>query len=56
LTSYSLFSGIPRYIADFGVLTTGGGDNSVIAQQTGVYLAKSLNSVLTNNAKVCVPI
>lgn len=49
---YSLYSGLPRYIADFGVMTTGGGDNNVITQQTGVYLAKTLASVLYHNGKV----
>lgn len=35
--------------SDFGVYTTGGGDNFVIAQQTGHYLVKSLNSVRKGN-------
>jgi len=31
-------SGVPAAIGDFGVLTTGGGDNVVLAQQTARYL------------------
>lgn len=41
---YSQYSTIPRLIADFGVMTTGGGDNIVLAQQTAAYLLKALRS------------
>ena len=37
---YHAYSGMGRLAADFGVLTTGGGDNVVIAQQTARYLLK----------------
>jgi acyl-CoA oxidase len=35
---YSEYSAIPSLLGDFGVLTTGGGDNVVLAQQTARYL------------------
>lgn len=38
--AYSSYSGIPSLIGDYGVLTTGGGDNYVLAQQSTRYLIK----------------
>eukprot|EP01119_Soliformovum_irregulare_P019252 TRINITY_DN6051_c0_g1_i1.p1 TRINITY_DN6051_c0_g1~~TRINITY_DN6051_c0_g1_i1.p1 ORF type:complete len:283 (-),score=104.09 TRINITY_DN6051_c0_g1_i1:220-1068(-) len=41
--AYSQFSGIPRLAEDFGVYTTGGGDNAVLIQQTAKYLIKTVS-------------
>jgi len=38
---YSMFSAVPALIGDFGVVTTGGGDNIVIAQQLAKFLVKN---------------
>ena len=46
--AFHSFSGIPEIINDFGVLTTGGGDNIVIAQQTANFLLKSYRRALRN--------
>ena len=46
---YSYFSGMPALIADFGVVTTGGGDNIVIAQQLSKFLIKQWESKITNS-------
>eukprot|EP01097_Dermamoeba_algensis_P006577 TRINITY_DN4114_c0_g1_i1.p1 TRINITY_DN4114_c0_g1~~TRINITY_DN4114_c0_g1_i1.p1 ORF type:complete len:678 (+),score=189.18 TRINITY_DN4114_c0_g1_i1:51-2084(+) len=46
--AYLSLSGIPALIGDFGVVTTGGGDNVVIAQQTAKYLLKSFQ-ILANS-------
>lgn len=43
--AYLALSGIPRLIGDFGVMTTGGGDNIVLAQQTARYLLKAFQKV-----------
>ena len=43
------FSAIPSLIADFGVYTTGGGDNIVLAQQTARYLMKTFEVIILNN-------
>ncbi|KAL6048645.1 fatty-acyl coenzyme A oxidase [Balamuthia mandrillaris] len=39
---YSAYNAIAGQIADFGVITTGGGDNIVLAQQCARYLLSSL--------------
>jgi acyl-CoA oxidase len=36
--AYSAYNAIPSIIADWGVMTTGGGDNVVLAQQHARYL------------------
>jgi hypothetical protein len=41
--THSQYSGIPSLIEDYGVLTTGGGDNIVLAQQAARYLVKQFN-------------
>jgi acyl-CoA oxidase len=43
--AYHQFNAIPGLIADYGVLTTGGGDNTPLAQQTARYLISSLQRV-----------
>ncbi|KAL7748871.1 hypothetical protein RI367_005784 [Sorochytrium milnesiophthora] len=40
--AYSSYNAIPSLIGDFGVMTTGGGDNFVLAQQTTRYLLSCL--------------
>eukprot|EP01118_Nematostelium_gracile_P010479 TRINITY_DN3616_c0_g1_i1.p1 TRINITY_DN3616_c0_g1~~TRINITY_DN3616_c0_g1_i1.p1 ORF type:complete len:493 (+),score=109.56 TRINITY_DN3616_c0_g1_i1:682-2160(+) len=44
---YSAYSSLPRLIGDFGVMTTGGGDNIVLAQQTAKYLLQSLQKAMS---------
>ena len=41
-------SKLPSLIGDFGVVTTGGGDNIVILQQTAAYLLKVYGSLMQN--------
>jgi alkylation response protein AidB-like acyl-CoA dehydrogenase len=49
--AYSAYSAIPGHIADHGVITTGGGDNIVLAQQSARYLLGCLRKVLSGKAK-----
>eukprot|EP01119_Soliformovum_irregulare_P009285 TRINITY_DN2251_c1_g1_i2.p1 TRINITY_DN2251_c1_g1~~TRINITY_DN2251_c1_g1_i2.p1 ORF type:complete len:515 (+),score=161.51 TRINITY_DN2251_c1_g1_i2:85-1545(+) len=48
--AYSQYSGIPRLIGDFGVMTTGGGDNIVLAQQTARYLVKTFERIMAGKS------
>eukprot|EP01098_Paradermamoeba_levis_P008364 TRINITY_DN3471_c0_g1_i1.p1 TRINITY_DN3471_c0_g1~~TRINITY_DN3471_c0_g1_i1.p1 ORF type:complete len:417 (+),score=118.91 TRINITY_DN3471_c0_g1_i1:839-2089(+) len=48
--AYLSLSGIPALIGDFGVATTGGGDNVVIAQQTARYLLKISQKIQQSNS------
>lgn len=43
--AYSAYNAIAGLIADFGVVTTGGGDNYVLTQQCARYLINSLQRV-----------
>jgi acyl-CoA oxidase len=43
--AYHQFNAVPGIVADYGVLTTGGGDNTPLAQQTAKYLVASLQRV-----------
>ena len=43
---YSAYNAIAGLIGDWGVITTGGGDNIVLAQQCARYLLGSLKKVL----------
>jgi len=44
---FSSYSSLPRLIGDFAVMTTGGGDNIVLAQQTARYLVKALQAAMS---------
>jgi len=48
--AYSAYSGMPRIISDFAVVTTGGGDNIVIAQQTARLLLKTFQKAIKGKA------
>jgi len=50
--AYSVYSGIPALMADYGVLTTGGGDNIVMAQQNARYLMKVYRDAIGNKKKL----
>eukprot|EP01117_Protostelium_nocturnum_P015018 TRINITY_DN5781_c0_g1_i1.p1 TRINITY_DN5781_c0_g1~~TRINITY_DN5781_c0_g1_i1.p1 ORF type:complete len:689 (-),score=239.46 TRINITY_DN5781_c0_g1_i1:30-2057(-) len=43
--AYSAYNAIGGQIADFGVMTAGGGDNTVLAQQTARYLVSGMKKV-----------
>lgn len=44
--AYSAYSNIPSLIGDYGVLTTGGGDNYVLAQQCTKFLLKNMEAAM----------
>eukprot|EP01120_Amphizonella_sp_Union-15-10_P008001 TRINITY_DN2789_c0_g1_i3.p1 TRINITY_DN2789_c0_g1~~TRINITY_DN2789_c0_g1_i3.p1 ORF type:complete len:591 (-),score=93.84 TRINITY_DN2789_c0_g1_i3:29-1801(-) len=44
--AYSQYNAIHGIISDYGVLTTGGGDNIVLAQQCAAHLVKSMRSAM----------
>jgi len=46
--AYSAYNAIGGMIGDFAVITAGGGDNTVLAQQTSRYLLSSLNKLQKN--------
>lgn len=39
---YSAYNAVAGHLADYGVITTGGGDNTILAQQCARYLLSSL--------------
>jgi len=49
---FSVYSGIPALMADYGVLTTGGGDNIVMAQQNARYLMKVYRDATVGKKKL----
>lgn len=50
--AYSSYNNIHQKLNDFAVITTGGGDNIVLAQQAGKYLLRELrNEALVSRSK-----
>lgn len=47
---YSAYNAIAGLLADWGVITTGGGDNIVLAQQSARYLVTSLQRALSGKS------
>ncbi|KAI9594845.1 hypothetical protein BDF19DRAFT_423262 [Syncephalis fuscata] len=43
--AFSAYNAIPGIIGDWGVMTTGGGDNIVLAQQTARYLVSCIKKI-----------
>ena len=51
--AFSAYNGLSTIIADFGVLTTGGGDNVVLAQQAAKGIVSAYQAMARTDR--CVP-
>ncbi|KAJ3352188.1 acyl-Coenzyme A oxidase [Allomyces javanicus] len=49
--AYSRYNAIADYIGDYGVMTTGGGDNAVLVQQTARYVLAMARKAMSDPAK-----
>jgi len=52
---FHALSGLPSLIGEFGVMTTGGGDNVVIAQQCAAFMLKQFQYVVSGKNEKVVP-
>ncbi|KAJ3083691.1 acyl-Coenzyme A oxidase [Rhizoclosmatium hyalinum] len=52
--AYSAYNAIAGHIADWGVVTTGGGDNYTLIQQLARYVMGIIQKVLANKQVACI--